>query len=44
MITGEVDRYAKTDCGTSPNVQGAREAVGKLEPALSEADPERLAR
>lgn len=39
-ITGEEDRYAKTDLWDfDANVQGARDAVGKLSPALVEADP-----
>ncbi|BBX20509.1 peptidase M75 [Mycolicibacterium duvalii] len=39
-ITGEEDRYAKTDLWDfDANLQGAREAVGTLNPALTEADP-----
>lgn len=39
-ITGEEDRYAKTDLWDfDANLQGARDAVGKLNPALVEADP-----
>ena len=39
-ITGEEDRYAKTDLWDfDANVQGARVAVDKLSPALVEADP-----
>lgn len=39
-ITGEEDRYAKTDLWDfDANVQGARDAIGKLNPALVEADP-----
>ena len=39
-ITGEEDRYAKTDLWDfDANLQGSRDAVGKLSPALVEADP-----
>lgn len=39
-ITGEEDRYSKTDLWDfDANLQGARDAVGKLNPALVEADP-----
>ena len=39
-ITGEEDRYAKTDLWDfDANVQGARDAVEFLDPALVEADP-----
>lgn len=39
-ITGEEDRYAKTDLWDfDANLQGARDAVNKLSPALVEADP-----
>ena len=39
-ITGEEDRYAKTDLWDfDANLQGSRDAVGKLTPALVEADP-----
>lgn len=39
-ITGEEDRYSKTDLWDfDANVQGARDAIGKLNPALVEADP-----
>lgn len=39
-ITGEEDRYSKTDLWDfDANVQGARDAVGKLNPALVQADP-----
>lgn len=39
-ITGEEDRYAKTDLWDfDANLHGARDAVGKLNPALVEADP-----
>ncbi|MGU3654148.1 EfeM/EfeO family lipoprotein [Mycolicibacterium sp. A43C] len=39
-ITGEEDRYAKTDLWDfDANVQGARDAIGKLNPALVQADP-----
>lgn len=39
-ITGEEDRYSKTDLWDfDANLQGARDAVGKLNPALVQADP-----
>lgn len=39
-ITGEEDRYAKTDLWDfDANLQGARDAVAKLDPALVQADP-----
>ncbi|WP_326548248.1 EfeM/EfeO family lipoprotein [Mycolicibacterium sp. ND9-15] len=39
-ITGEEERYSKTDLWDfDANVQGARDAVGKLNPALVKADP-----
>ncbi|MEO3758714.1 EfeM/EfeO family lipoprotein [Mycobacterium sp. B14F4] len=39
-ITGEEDRYSKTDLWDfDANLQGARDAVGKLDPALVKADP-----
>lgn len=39
-ITGEEDRYAKTDLWDfDANMQGARDAVGTLNPALVQADP-----
>ncbi|MEZ0341906.1 EfeM/EfeO family lipoprotein [Mycobacterium sp. pV006] len=39
-ITGEEDRYAKTDLWDfDGNMQGARDAVGMLNPALVQADP-----
>jgi len=39
-ITGEEDRYSKTDLWDfDANLQGARDAVSKLDPALVEADP-----
>lgn len=39
-ITGEEDRYAKTDLWDfDANLQGARDAVSKLNPALVQADP-----
>ncbi|MGE2833853.1 EfeM/EfeO family lipoprotein [Mycobacterium sp. SMC-4] len=39
-ITGEEDRYAKTDLWDfDANMQGARDAVGTLQPALAQADP-----
>ncbi|OBI82375.1 EfeM/EfeO family lipoprotein [Mycobacterium sp. E740] len=39
-ITGEEDRYAKTDLWDfDANLQGARDAIGKLNPALVQADP-----
>ncbi|MGV0793949.1 EfeM/EfeO family lipoprotein [Mycolicibacterium sp. XJ1819] len=39
-ITGEEDRYSKTDLWDfDANLQGSRDAVGKLSPALVEADP-----
>ncbi|MCV7282842.1 EfeM/EfeO family lipoprotein [Mycolicibacterium flavescens] len=44
-ITGEEDRYAKTDLWDfDANLQGARDAVGKLDPALVQADPALLGR
>ncbi|MGD9619791.1 MAG: EfeM/EfeO family lipoprotein [Mycolicibacterium sp.] len=39
-ITGEEDRYSKTDLWDfDANMQGSRDAIGKLSPALVEADP-----
>ncbi|SEH49863.1 iron uptake system component EfeO [Mycolicibacterium rutilum] len=39
-ITGEEDRYSKTDLWDfDANLQGARDAVSKLDPALVKADP-----
>jgi iron uptake system component EfeO len=39
-ITGEEDRYSKTDLWDfDANLQGSRDAIGKLSPALVEADP-----
>lgn len=39
-ITGEEDRYSKTDLWDfDANLQGARDAVSKLNPALVQADP-----
>nr|WP_090345570.1 EfeM/EfeO family lipoprotein [Mycolicibacterium malmesburyense]CRL78057.1 periplasmic lipoprotein involved in iron transport [Mycolicibacterium malmesburyense] len=39
-ITGEEDRYSKTDLWDfDANLQGARDAVAKLDPALVQADP-----
>ena len=39
-ITGEEDRYSKTDLWDfDANLQGSQVAVGKLEPALVQADP-----
>ncbi|RAV18000.1 EfeM/EfeO family lipoprotein [Mycolicibacterium sp. GF69] len=39
-ITGEEDRYSKTDLWDfDANLQGARDAVNKLSPALVQADP-----
>jgi len=39
-ITGEEDRYSKTDLWDfDANLQGARDAIGKLNPALVKADP-----
>lgn len=39
-ITGEEDRYSKTDLWDfDANLQGSRDAIGKLNPALVEADP-----
>lgn len=44
-MTGEEDRYSKTDLwDLSANVEGARAALDLLRPALSEADPDLLAR
>ena len=44
-ITGEEDRYSKTDLWDfAANVEGAEEVIETLEPALSKADPELLAR
>lgn len=42
-ITGEEDRYAKTDLWDfDANLQGSQAAVDRLEPALVKADPELL--
>ncbi len=39
-ITGEEDRYSKTDLWDfDANLQGARDAISKLNPALVQADP-----
>ncbi|MCH9728222.1 MAG: EfeM/EfeO family lipoprotein [Actinomycetia bacterium] len=39
-ITGEEDRYSKTDLWDfDANMQGSRDAISKLSPALAEADP-----
>ena len=39
-ITGEEDRYSKTDLWDfDANLQGSQVAIGKLEPALVQADP-----
>lgn len=39
-ITGEEDRYSKTDLWNfDANMQGSRDAIAKLSPALAEADP-----
>ncbi|MCH9666983.1 MAG: EfeM/EfeO family lipoprotein [Actinomycetia bacterium] len=42
-ITGEEDRYSKTDLWDfDGNMQGSRDAIDKLKPALTQADPELL--